>query len=54
MDVRGHNIEDGVYLVDKYLDDVYLGNYPFVRIIHGKGTGVLQKGIWSYLKNILI
>lgn len=50
IDIRGQNIEDGVYLIDKYLDDAYLGNYPFVRIIHGKGTGVLQKGIWDYLK----
>ena len=36
--------------IDKYIDDAILMNMPTVRIIHGKGTGALRKGIHVYLR----
>ena len=50
IDVRGNNLEEAIYLVDKYLDDVSLSNLSNVTIVHGKGSGVLREGIQTFLK----
>lgn len=50
IDVRGENIEDAIVLIDKYLDDASLSSLPQVRIIHGKGTGALRKGLHEHFK----
>lgn len=50
VDVRGQNIEEAWMNVEKFLDDCYLAGIPQVNIIHGKGTGVLRKGIQEYLR----
>ena len=51
INVIGQNVEDAIFIVDKYLDDCYLANLPTARIVHGKGTGKLRKGIHDFLKN---
>lgn len=50
LDLRGRNIEEGTYELDKYLDDAYISGLREVYIIHGKGTGALRDGIKLYLK----
>lgn len=50
LDLRGHNIEEGIHKVDKYIDDAIMAGMSMVHIIHGKGTGVLRTGIQEYLK----
>ena len=50
INVIGQNVEDAIFIVDKYLDDCYLSNLPTARIVHGKGTGKLRNGIHSFLK----
>ncbi len=45
------NFEDALARVEKYLDDVSLSGLKQVSIIHGKGTGVLRKGIGQMLKS---
>ena len=37
--------------VEKFLDDCYLAGISPVSIIHGKGTGILRKGLQGYMKN---
>lgn len=51
VDLRGMDAEEGIYIVDKYLDDAYLAGLKEVSIIHGKGTGILRKAISDMLKN---
>ncbi len=50
IDVRGKYADDAWFAVDKYLDDAILSGVNEVRIIHGKGTGVLRKTIQEFLK----
>ncbi len=50
LDVRGERLEDAIVLVDKFLDDAILAGWREVRIIHGKGTGALRKGISDFLE----
>lgn len=50
LDLRGERYEDAMIRLDRYLDQVVLSNLNEVEIIHGKGTGALQKGVQSHLK----
>ena len=50
LDIRGHNIEEAILEIDKYLDEVAIAGIGEVTIIHGKGTGVLRAGVREYLK----
>ena len=50
IDLRGQMLEDALFVTEKYLDEAYLGGLVSVTIIHGKGTGVLRKGIHDMLR----
>jgi len=45
LDVRGQRAEDALDALDRYLESAYLAGLPYVRIIHGKGTGRLRQVI---------
>ncbi|WP_342387144.1 endonuclease MutS2 [Salinicoccus bachuensis] len=51
LDLRGERYEEALQKLDRYLDQVILSNYNEVEIIHGKGTGALQKGVQQFLKS---
>ncbi len=51
INVIGQTVDDAIYVIDKYLDNCYMSGMSPVRIVHGKGTGKLRKGIHQYLKN---
>lgn len=51
INVIGMNVEESIVLVDKFLDNAKLAKLEYVRIVHGKGTGILGKGIQKFLKN---
>lgn len=51
IDLRGQRAEDALENLDRYLESAYLAGMPFVRIIHGKGTGKLRLVIRDALKN---
>ncbi len=48
-DVRGMNAEEAWMTVDKYLDEAILAGIKSVRIIHGKGTGILRAALQNDL-----
>lgn len=50
INVIGQNIEEAIFVIDKYLDDCSLAKISPVRIVHGKGTGKLRQGIHAFLK----
>ncbi|WP_017549060.1 endonuclease MutS2 [Salinicoccus carnicancri] len=50
LDLRGERYEEALNKLDRYLDQVLLSNYNEVEIIHGKGTGALQKGVQQFLR----
>jgi DNA mismatch repair protein MutS2 len=50
LDVRGKRYAEAEPLVEKWIDDALLaGNSP-LRLIHGKGTGMLGRGLQEYLR----
>ena len=52
INLLGLTVSEATAKLDKYLDDAYLSNLNQVRIIHGKGTGALRKGIHQYLRKV--
>ncbi len=46
----GKTVDEAVAELDKYLDDALLSHLNSVRVVHGKGTGALRKGIHEYLR----
>ena len=45
LDIRGERVEAGLNRLDSYLDSASLASLPWVRIIHGKGSGRLRQAI---------
>ena len=50
IDVRGKNLDDALMDVEKYIDDAFMSGLGEVTIIHGRGEGVLSKGIRAELR----
>jgi DNA mismatch repair protein MutS2 len=50
LDVRGQTLDEAVMETDGYLDNAFLAGLTEVMVIHGKGTGVLRKGLREYLR----
>ena len=50
VDVRGMCAEEAIIEVDQFLSSAMMASLPSVRIIHGKGTGVLRNAIQQHLK----
>lgn len=50
LDMRGERVEEGLEKLERYLDNAYLARLPWVRIIHGKGTGALRDAVRDLLR----
>jgi DNA mismatch repair protein MutS2 len=50
IDLRGQRAEDALLALEHYLESAYLANMPYVRIIHGKGTGRLRQVVREALQ----
>jgi DNA mismatch repair protein MutS2 len=49
IDLRGYRAAEVEAMLDGYLEAAYRSGLPFVRIIHGKGTGALRKVVRDML-----
>ena len=52
LNIIGQTASDGVAKLHEYLDDAYMSSLNEVRIVHGKGTGVLRNAVRDALKKI--
>jgi DNA mismatch repair protein MutS2 len=51
LDLRGQLAEDALDKLDRYLEQAFLTGLPWVRIIHGKGTGRLRQAVREALRD---
>ncbi|MBQ8404245.1 MAG: endonuclease MutS2 [Clostridia bacterium] len=51
LDLRGKYGDEACEMVDKYIDDALRVGVKTIRIVHGKGTGVLRRRVTEYLKS---
>lgn len=50
LDLRGMASDEAIPILDQFLDHALLSSLQTVRIIHGKGTGVLRKAVQEHLR----
>lgn len=50
IDIRGYRLNDAIDVVCKLVDDALMFNISEVKILHGKGNGILKEEIRKYLK----
>ena len=51
LDVRGKRYVEAEPLVDAWIDEAVLGGTGTLRLIHGKGTGMLGRGLQEFLRD---
>ena len=52
IDIRGERLSDAMDIVVKFIDDAMMLGMGQVKILHGKGTGVLREEIRKYLRTV--
>jgi len=50
LDVRGKRYSEAQPLVERWIDDALLAGNSALRLVHGKGTGMLGRGLQEYLR----
>jgi DNA mismatch repair protein MutS2 len=51
IDVRGRSAEEALEAVERYVDRASIAGGAEIRIIHGKGTGILKREIVEFLRS---
>ncbi len=52
INLLGNTVDEAINRLEKYLDDAMIAGLTSVRVVHGKGTGALRKGIHEYLRKL--
>lgn len=50
INLIGLTADEAIMKLDKYIDDAFLSHISPVRVVHGKGSGVLRNAVHNYLK----
>jgi len=51
VDVRGQRTEEAIQIIQSFIDDAIMLDFSELRILHGKGNGILKEMIRNYLKS---
>ncbi len=51
IDLHGLTADEALFKLDRYLNDAFVDGMLQVRVIHGKGTGILRQAVCEMLKN---
>jgi DNA mismatch repair protein MutS2 len=51
IQLRGRLVDEALPDLDKYLDDAFRARLPWVRIVHGKGTGAMARAVRQMLSS---
>ena len=46
------NSDDAIHEMEQYLDQAYMSHLPSVRVVHGKGSGILRQAVQQRLRSI--
>ncbi len=49
LNIIGCTVDEAIPQIDSFLNDALLSGLSAVRIVHGKGTGALRRGVQDYL-----
>lgn len=52
LNVIGKTVDEAIPEVDRFLNECFMAGISPVRIIHGKGTGSLRRGVQDYLRTL--
>ena len=50
LDLHAMTVDEAIPLVQEYLNDTFMAGLKEVRIVHGKGTGILRQAVMRELK----
>lgn len=50
INLIGKTTDEAILELDKYIDDAYIAHIPFIRVIHGRGTGALKKAVNEFCR----
>lgn len=50
INLIGQRVDEALYNLDNYMSEAILHNCTEIRVVHGKGTGILRKAVQDYLK----
>jgi len=49
--IRRLTVDEALFRLEQYLNDAFMAGLPSVRIVHGKGTGILRQAVHDLLSN---
>lgn len=52
VNLIGMNSDDAISEMEQYLDQAYMSHLPTVRVVHGKGAGILRQAVHQRLRQI--
>jgi DNA mismatch repair protein MutS2 len=50
LDLHAMTVDEALPIIHEYLNDAFMAGMKEVRIVHGKGTGILRQAVMRELK----